>query len=72
MCIYDFLRFILGNLVKTLIHTQVTRYLEFQKCKGAYVVKKNKILKVWMLTTCNNHPPYHRCQLRKVKPSKHL
>eukprot|EP00708_Paratrimastix_pyriformis_P002859 GAFH01001617.1.p2 GENE.GAFH01001617.1~~GAFH01001617.1.p2 ORF type:complete len:500 (-),score=184.12 GAFH01001617.1:21-1409(-) len=35
-----------GNLVKTLVHTKVTRYLEFQKCKGAFVVKKNKIQKV--------------------------
>eukprot|EP00771_Trimastix_marina_P004058 gnl/Trimastix_PCT/789.p1 GENE.gnl/Trimastix_PCT/789~~gnl/Trimastix_PCT/789.p1 ORF type:complete len:505 (-),score=195.44 gnl/Trimastix_PCT/789:153-1625(-) len=35
-----------GALVKMLIHTEVTRYIEFQKVKGSFVFKKGKIQKV--------------------------
>lgn len=35
-----------GQLVKLLIHTGVTRYLEFKSIEGSYVMKGNKISKV--------------------------
>jgi Rab GDP dissociation inhibitor len=35
-----------GNLTKMLLHTKVTRYLEFKSIGGSYVYKKGKILKV--------------------------
>lgn len=35
-----------GQLVKLLIHTGVTRYLEFKSCEGSYVYKGGKISKV--------------------------
>jgi len=35
-----------GNLVKILLHTKVTRYLEFKAVKGSYVVHKAAIHKV--------------------------
>jgi len=35
-----------GKLVKILLHTRVTRYLEFKSVDGSYVTKKGKIHKV--------------------------
>jgi len=35
-----------GKLVKILLHTDVTRYLEFKSVDGSYVVKKGKVHKV--------------------------
>jgi len=35
-----------GNLVKILLHTKVTRYLDFKSIDGSYVVKNGKIQKV--------------------------
>lgn len=35
-----------GSLVKLLIHTGVTRYLEFKSIEGSYVYKEGKIFKV--------------------------
>lgn len=35
-----------GQLVKLLIHTGVTRYLEFKSLEGSYVYKQGKIHKV--------------------------
>jgi Rab GDP dissociation inhibitor len=35
-----------GELVKLLIHTGVTRYLEFKSIDGSYVYKDGKIHKV--------------------------
>jgi Rab GDP dissociation inhibitor len=35
-----------GKLVKILLHTDVTRYLEFKSVDGSYVMKSNKINKV--------------------------
>jgi len=35
-----------GNLTKMLLHTKVTRYLEFKQIDGSYVYKGGKILKV--------------------------
>ena len=35
-----------GQLVKLLIHTGVTRYLEFKSVEGSYVYKGGKIFKV--------------------------
>ena len=35
-----------GQLVKLLIHTGVTRYLEFKSIEGSYVYKGTKISKV--------------------------
>lgn len=35
-----------GELVKLLIHTGVTRYLEFKSIEGSYVYKGGKIYKV--------------------------
>jgi Rab GDP dissociation inhibitor len=35
-----------GNLVKILLHTKVTRYLEFKSVDGSYVFKDSKIQKV--------------------------
>lgn len=35
-----------GQLVKLLIHTGVTRYLEFKQIEGSYVFKGGKIYKV--------------------------
>ena len=49
--------FILGQLVKLLIGTGVTRYLEFKCVEGSYVYKGGKVYKVpadekEALTTC--------------------
>jgi Rab GDP dissociation inhibitor len=35
-----------GNLTKMLLHTKVTRYLDFKSISGSYVYKAGKILKV--------------------------
>lgn len=35
-----------GKLVKILLHTKVTKYLEFKSVDGSYVFKDNKIQKV--------------------------
>jgi Rab GDP dissociation inhibitor len=35
-----------GDLVKILLHTKVTRYLEFKSIDGSYVFKDNKVQKV--------------------------
>jgi Rab GDP dissociation inhibitor len=35
-----------GNMTKLLLHTKVTRYLEFKSIMGSYVYKDGKILKV--------------------------
>ena len=35
-----------GNLVKILLHTKVTRYLDFKSIDGSFVVKKGKVHKV--------------------------
>jgi len=35
-----------GNLVKVLLHTKVTRYLEFKSVQGSYVMKDDAIWKV--------------------------
>ena len=35
-----------GNLTKMLLHTKVTRYLDFKSISGSYVYKGGKILKV--------------------------
>jgi len=35
-----------GNLTKMLLHTKVTRYLEFKSIDGSYVYKAGKVLKV--------------------------
>ena len=35
-----------GNLVKILLHTKVTRYLDFKAIDGSYVVKSQKVHKV--------------------------
>lgn len=35
-----------GKLVKILLHTKVTRYLEFKSVDGSYVFKDNKVQKV--------------------------
>lgn len=35
-----------GNLTKMLLHTKVTRYLDFKSIAGSYVLKGDKILKV--------------------------
>jgi hypothetical protein len=35
-----------GKLVKILLHTKVTRYLEFKSIEGSYVFKDGKVQKV--------------------------
>jgi Rab GDP dissociation inhibitor len=35
-----------GNLTKMLLHTKVTRYLEFKSIAGSYVLQGGKIHKV--------------------------
>lgn len=35
-----------GNLVKVLLHTRVTRYLDFKSVAGSYVMKESKLHKV--------------------------
>lgn len=35
-----------GKLVKILIHTDVTKYLEFKSVEGSYVLKDGKVNKV--------------------------
>jgi RAB protein geranylgeranyltransferase component A len=35
-----------GKLVKILLHTKVTRYLEFKSVDGSYVFKDSKVQKV--------------------------
>ena len=53
----------IGELVKLLIHTGVTRYLEFKQVDGSYVYKKGgKISKVpsnekEALASCEDYPP---------------
>ena len=37
---------LLGQLVKLLIRTGVTRYLEFKSLEGSYVLRGNKVYKV--------------------------
>ena len=37
---------LLGNLVKTLLSTKVTRYLSFKSVAGSFVYKQGKIFKV--------------------------
>lgn len=36
----------LGELVKILVHTEVTRYLDFKVVEGSYVYKAGKVHKV--------------------------
>lgn len=38
--------FALGELVKILVHTEVTRYLDFKVVEGSYVFKTGKVHKV--------------------------
>lgn len=38
-----------GNLVKVLIHTDVTKYLEFKAVDGSYVLNKGSVAKVGSL-----------------------
>ena len=46
-CLFaDLLAFGAGNLVKILLHTKVTRYLEFRSVQGSYVYKDNQVFKV--------------------------
>ncbi|TPP62900.1 Rab GDP dissociation inhibitor beta [Fasciola gigantica] len=40
------MNFTIGNLVKLLVHTSVTRYLEFQSIDGSYVYHKKSIHRV--------------------------
>lgn len=47
-----------GQLVKLLIHTGVTRYLEFKSVEGSYVYKGGKIAKV---STDSNHVMLLNC-----------
>ncbi|KAH7826345.1 putative Rab GDP dissociation inhibitor beta [Monocercomonoides exilis] len=35
-----------GNIMKAIVHTGCNRYLEFHRCKGAFLVKKDKPYKV--------------------------
>lgn len=37
-----------GSLVKLLIHTGVTRYLEFKSVEGSYVYKGGKVRSIWL------------------------
>lgn len=48
-----------GNLVKILLHTKVTRYLEFKSIDGSYVFKDNKIQKVPGLIISLSMPFFH-------------
>ncbi len=41
-----YINYFSGQLVKLLIHTGVTRYLEFKSIEGSYVYKGGKIYKV--------------------------
>lgn len=46
-CFHDIFTLVhAGRLVKLLIHTGVTRYLEFKSVEGSYVYKGGKIYKV--------------------------
>lgn len=38
--------FALGELVKILVHTEVTRYMDFKVVEGSYVYKAGKVHKV--------------------------
>lgn len=38
-----------GNMVKILIHTDVTKYLEFKSVDGSYVFNKGRVEKVGWL-----------------------
>lgn len=38
--------FALGELVKILMHTEVTRYLDFKVVEGSYIYKAGKLHKV--------------------------
>jgi RAB protein geranylgeranyltransferase component A len=58
-----------GLLVKLLIHTGVTRYLEFKCIEGSYVYKSQKIHKVpaderEALASCKNIVYLHRTAVR--------
>lgn len=37
---------VLGELVKILVHTEVTRYVDFKVVEGSYVYKAGKVHKV--------------------------
>lgn len=43
---FNLIHSILGQLTKLLLHTGVTRYLEFKSIEGSYVYKGGKIYKV--------------------------
>lgn len=43
---YMFVRVIAGQLVKMLLYTEVTRYLDFKVVEGSFVYKGGKIYKV--------------------------
>ncbi len=42
-----------GKLVKILLHTKVTRYLEFKSVDGSYVFKDGKVQKVPGIISCH-------------------
>ncbi len=42
-----------GKLVKILLHSKVTRYLEFKSIDGSYVFKDGKVQKVPGKFFCN-------------------
>ena len=46
LALKDIFYHFVGQLVKILIHTGVTRYLEFKSIEGSYVYKGGKIHKV--------------------------
>ena len=39
-----------GNLVRVLVHTDVTKYLEFKAVDGSYVLNKGRVEKVGVWT----------------------
>lgn len=45
-CYFTPLLWLGGKLVKILLHTKVTRYLEFKSVDGSYVFKDGKVQKV--------------------------
>ena len=56
-----------GNLVKVLIHTDVTKYLEFKAVDGSYVMNKGRVEKargpVTVTLTCACKEAQHWCTL---------
>ena len=46
LCVLRLPLFLSGQLVKLLVHSGVTRYLEFKLVDGSYVYKGGKIYKV--------------------------